>query len=188
MPSHLTAPPALEPVTLAEAKAHLRVLHADEDQLIGRLIEAARRRVESAAGLKLIQQGWSVYYDDWPDDGALELPLAPILAIADVKVHGEDGGAAVIDPAHYVADRFSRPPRLLLRPDRLWARPGRLANGVEVAVTAGFGAAAPDVPEPLRQAMLHLIAHAYANRGEAAALQAPLAFSGLIAPYRELRL
>lgn len=188
MPSILTTPPAVEPLSLAEAKAHLRVLHSDEDPLIGRLIESARRHAESATGLKFIEQGWSVYCDDWPTNGVIELPLAPVIAIADVKVYGEDNIAATIDPAHYYADRLSRPPRLVLRPDRIWARPGRIANGVEVALTAGFGAAGASVPEPLRQAMLQLIAHAYTHRGEDEAIHAPFAFAGLVVPFRETRL
>jgi uncharacterized phiE125 gp8 family phage protein len=188
MPSTLTTPPASEPLTLAEAKAHLRVLHADEDQLISELIKSARRQAESATGLRFIQQIWSVYYDDWPETGVIELPIAPVIAITDVKTYSEDSIAAVIDPAHYFADRLSRPPRLLLRPDRIWARPGRIANGIEVVVTAGFGATAASVPEPLRQAMLQLIAHRYTHRGEDEAAHAPFAFAGLIAPFREMRL
>lgn len=187
MHSILTVPPAAEPITLAEAKAHLRVTHADEDLLIGRLIVAARRIVESRTGLKLMSQGWSVFLDDWPGN-VIELPLAPLIALNDVVTYGDDDVAAAIGPEHYFADLGSRPPRLMLRGSRAWAKPGRIANGIEIKVTAGFGATAASVPEPLREAMLHALARWYAERGDTMDHGLPLAAAALIAPYREMRL
>ena len=188
MPSILTTPPALEPVSLAEAKAHLRVGHADEDGTIGKLIVAARRQAEAQTGLALISQGWSHFRDDWPEDGTVELPLAPVIALDTVKVFGEDDTAAMIDPAHYYVDRLSRPARLLLRGSRVWARPGRIGNGIEIALTAGFGTIATDVPEQLRQAILQLVAHWYEHRGNGEDAAAPLAVADLFAAFRARRL
>ncbi|MGQ0485725.1 MAG: head-tail connector protein [Hyphomicrobiales bacterium] len=188
MPSILTTPPAIEPISLAEAKAHLRVAHADEDVLIGRLIVAARRQAEAQTGLLLISQGWSHFRDDWPEDGSVELPQSPVIALGSIKVYGEDDVATVIDPAHYYIDRHSRPARLLLRGSRVWARPGRIGNGIEIALTAGFGAAATDVPEPLRQAILQLAAHWYEHRGNGEDAAQPLAVAQLFADFRQKRL
>lgn len=189
MPAILTSPPAIEPLTLAEAKAHLRVGHAGEDALIGTLIVAARWQVEAATGLRLIEQGWSVLADNWPGAGTFELPVAPLIAVGELNVYGEDDIAAAIDPAHYVVDRYSRPPRLVLRPDRVWVRPGRIANGIEITLTAGFGSAAGDVPVPLREAMLKLVAHWFAFRGdEQENRSVPASVSALLAPFRDMRL
>jgi uncharacterized phiE125 gp8 family phage protein len=187
MHSILTTPPSAEPISLAEAKAHLRVTHADEDQLISRLIVAARRLVEGHTGLKLMNQGWSVFLDDWPSQD-IPLPVAPLISLNDVVVYGDDNIPATIDPAHYYAVLGSRPPRLVLRSSRAWARPGRIANGIEIKLTAGFGASAAAVPEALREAMLHALAQWYAERGDTADQGLPLAASALIQPYREVRL
>ncbi|MBI2720363.1 MAG: phage head-tail connector protein [Rhizobiales bacterium] len=188
MPSILTAPPAIEPVTLAEAKTHLRVGQADDDEFIGTLIVAARRQIEAQTGLALVSQGWSYFRDAWPECGSVELPLAPLIAVTAVTVYGDDDTSAEIDPAHYYVDRASRPPRLVLRGSRVWPVPGRAGNGIEVALTAGFGTAASAVPEDLRLGLKQLIAHWFENRGTGREPDLPLTVSTVIARYREMRL
>lgn len=183
MPSIQTSPPATEPVTLAEAKAHLRVTHNADDAYITTLIKTARGSIEAQTGLGLISQGWSVFLDDWPEQGIIELPLAPVLDIADIKVHGEDETFAIIDPAHYYEDKVSRPARIILRGSRHWAAPGRAANGIEILLTIGFAS----VPEPLREAVLQLVGHWHETRGDDTADDRPLGVGQLIQPYRELR-
>jgi uncharacterized phiE125 gp8 family phage protein len=188
MKSILITPPALEPVTLAEAKAHLRIDDDAQDALIGTLIAAARRHVEAAAGLALIAQGWSHLLDRW-QSRTVELPLAPVMSINEVKVYGEDDEAALIDPSHYYADTAARPARLVLRCDRIWPPPGRAANGIEITVTAGYGEAASDVPKGLCTAILRLVAHWFENRGDdVLPANSPLGIDLLIQPFRELRL
>lgn len=188
MPSLLVTPPAIEPVTLAEAKAHLRITHSEEDALITALIGSGRRVVEARAGLMLIEQVWTIFADDWPADGVMELAVAPLSSIDELAVYGEDGTKAGIDPAHFYADLVSRPPRLMLRGSRVWAAPGRGLNGIAVTVKAGFGPLATDVPEPLRQAILLLVAHWYEHRGNGNPPPLPLTLDALLKPFRAVRL
>ena len=93
----------------------------------------------------------------------------------------------MIDPAHYVGDAASRPPRVLLRGSRQWPRPGRAVNGIGIRLRAGFGAAAEDVPQPLRQAILLLVTHFFAQRGDEAGGGLPLSLGALLDPYRLVR-
>jgi uncharacterized phiE125 gp8 family phage protein len=189
MKSILTNPPLAEPVTLAEAKAHLRLDGDAEDALLTKLIAAARRHVEAATGLALMAQGWSHFLDQGPDGPMVALPLAPVMSIDEVRIYGEDDEASLLDPAHYYGDLSARPARLVLRRDRLWPRPGRVANGIEIKVTAGFGEEAGDVPEDLRLAILRLVVSWFEHRGDdAPLLKAPIGLALLLQPYREMRL
>jgi uncharacterized phiE125 gp8 family phage protein len=188
MATTLVTAPASEPVSLAEAKAHLRVVHSDDDQLIASLITAARRVVEARTGLCLIAQDWMCFRDDWPEDGVIELPVAPLRAVEEIGVYGEDGQKAVIDPAHYIVDAASRPARVMLRGSRLWPRPGRVVNGIGIRAEAGFGPLPEDVPQPLRQAVLLLVAYVFAQRGEETGGGLPVNLGALLSPYRRVRL
>ena len=188
MPAILLAPPAAEPVTLAMAKAHLRIGHGDEDQLIAALIAAARRVAEARTGLCFVTQRWLCLFDGWPEDGVLTLPVAPLIAVTEVAVFAADGGKSVVGPELYETDLASRPPRIVRRAAASWPVPGRVVNGIGITVEAGYGATPAAVPEPLRQAVLLLAGHWYAHRGEDGAAELPPSVAALPAPYRQVRL
>src|SRR5262245_3919685 len=192
MPLILTSGPAVEPVTLAEAKAHLRVDGTAEDTLIASLIVTSRLHVEAAVGLALITQSWSWYLDAWPLGPALKLPLRPVQSIAAVRRYDENAAATTLDPATYFLDGAGAPPRLVRQGALPWPKPGRVANGIEVAFTAGYSPAADDVPAPIRQVILILVAHWYEHRSPlepgAPAEPLPDMVSELLAPYRMMRL
>lgn len=188
MPHIQTTPPSVEPLSLAEAKAHLRVTHADDDTYISTLINSARSTVEQFCGIVLLQQNWSVFLDAWPEQSVFALPIFPILQIADILIYGEDDVAATLDDAHYFLDAASKPCRLVLRQGRSFPAPGRRANGIEIKLNAGFGAAATAVPSQIKQAILIIIADWYASRGDVDAGELPLSARSLLAPYRTVRL
>jgi uncharacterized phiE125 gp8 family phage protein len=188
----LTVAPALEPVSLSQAKAHLRVDHDDEDALISSLVTAARVHIETGAGAAFITQQWRLVIDAWPVDGAVRLPLAPLQSIDEVLVRDADGVGEVLDAADYFVDAASNPPRLVAERGAGWPRPLQVASGIEILFTAGFGPAAGDVPQPLLQAVLLLVAHWYETRepvspdGSDGVI--PLTVNALVAPYRRARL
>ncbi len=191
MPLVLTSGPAAEPVTVAEAKAHLRVDGSPEDALIASLILTARLHIETSLGLALITQSWRLELDGWPNARAVELPIRPLQAITAVRVLDQDATATTLAPSTYIVDEASTPPRLV-PVNSGWPAPGRAAAGIEIDLTAGFGAGASDVPAPIRQALLMLVAHLYEHRQSidigSPATRMPAAARDLLQSYRMARL
>jgi len=164
MTAVLTSGPAVEPVSLSDAKAHLRVDMADEDTLISSLIAAARIHVEAYIHRVFITQTWSIYLDKWAQGRPLCLPISPVQSVTAINIYDEDNSFVVADPLNYVVDAASFPPRILWRGAGSVPRPGRELNGVEIVVTAGYGNDGAQVPQPIRQAILMLIAQWFEHR------------------------
>lgn len=187
----LMSGPAEEPVTVAEAKAHLRIDGSAEDVLIASLILTSRLHVEAAMGLALITQEWRLTLDRWPEGGEVRFPLRPIQSITSVSVARDDGAPVVVSDADYTLDGQALRPRLIPR-DASWPQPETRANGIEIQFTAGIGDEAEDIPQPIRHAILLLVAHWYEHRDPleigSAAAAIPAAVSDLLKPYREVRL
>jgi uncharacterized phiE125 gp8 family phage protein len=184
-----TTAPAVEPVTVAEAKAQLRIGHDSEDDFINGLIRAAREEVEARAGVAMIAQDWRLALDRWPRFGRVALLRHPVVEILSVTVYGTEGEASLVDPSTYEADLASRPARLFFttRPE-----PARILNGIEIDFSAGFGADAGAVPEGLKRAILMLVAHWYEFRAGFGPSDQPVSippeFERLISSYRRGRL
>jgi len=183
--------PALEPISLNEAKAWLKVDTSADDALIAALILSARIAVEQATRLQLITQSWRLVADHWPRRGraewrALAVPLAlsPVQAISSITLYDQYDVATIIDPATYRLDRSTALPRLIF--SQLPPVPQRLFQGIAIELTAGFGDAPTSVPEPLRQAIKLLISHYYVNRGDVNAPM-PVMVQALIGPFRRLK-
>ena len=190
MPSILLTGPAVEPVTLAEAKSHLRVAHDDDDDLIAALIAGSRIHVEMQTRRALITQAWRLTRDVWPDSGLLAVLPVPLLSLVAVRIYASDNTALTLDLAAFIVDKAAAP--ALLAFAHAPPTPGRAAAGIEIDITAGYGTTPASVPQPLRQAIRLLTAHWYENRGLATVANAiavlPATVAALIAPYRVLAL
>ncbi len=182
MPLELVTPPAIEPITLDEAKAHLKVDTTDDDALIGRLITAARARAEWHTGRAFVTQSWILWLDCWPCTGVVEIPLLPLQSVGSVTRYAIDDTPLVLDASLYQVDTASA--RVALKPGAVTV--GRAINAIAVAFTAGYGDGEDDVPALIRQAILDIIADLYANRGDTGG-ELPLSALALLAPYRMLK-
>ena len=188
----MIAAPAAEPISVAEAKAHLRIDADDEDALIASLIVTATTFVEKALARALITQDWSLYLDAWPRDGTIALPLAPVQEVTAVRVYDSGDMPTDVDEESYSVDTVSEPARLALSASGMQLLPARLLNAYEVAFTTGYGDEADDVPEPIRHALKLLVAHWFERRepvvlGEAPQ-EVPATVASLLLPYRQVRL
>lgn len=79
----LKTAPTIEPITLAEAKLHLRVDSADDNTLITALIITARQLAEREVRRAFITQTWQMYLDSAKAE--IEIPKPPLQSIESIK-------------------------------------------------------------------------------------------------------
>jgi len=189
MAKELITAPDVEPVTLDEAKRHLRISSDSDDLYVSALITAAREMVESFTERALISQSWEIYLDEFPTGNPtyeVEMPLPPLSAVASVKYYDSDDQLQTLSSDEYHVDTKRKPGRLVAVDD--WPDTYDRPNAVTIAFTAGYGASGDTVPTPIKQAILLLIGEMYENREETivgvSASQLPLTAERLLFPYR----
>jgi uncharacterized phiE125 gp8 family phage protein len=91
------APPAAEPVGLAEAKDYLRIGGDGEDGLVTSLIAGARERTEALAGVAMISRMLRVTMHGWPrgmvERRTVDLPVRPADELVAARVFDAYGDA-----------------------------------------------------------------------------------------------
>ena len=189
-----------EPVTLAEAKLHLRVDVTDDDVLIGAMISAARDMVERYTSRTLIYTAYRMTMDMWTWD--IELPRSPAVEAAANLVTGIAYATPRIrywdndyvqQTITYADDDFellldNNPPLLVLPPSTIWPITAPLQRGaIEIDWIAGYGAASTSVPQLLRLAILMLVAHWYEHREAVGSFgnEVPLAVDSVLRLYSD---
>lgn len=155
-------PPSAEPVTLVEAKSHLREDGDGQDTLIESLITAARELVEGSTGRVLMPCVIRQYFDEFDECGYLRLSPVPVRSIASIAYLDTNGDEQELDQADCGVDVVSEPARLEI-PNAGWPATYDVINAVWVNVNAGYADAA-SVPRALKQAILLLVGHWYENR------------------------
>lgn len=174
----LVTPPAVEPITTDEAKAHLNVSGTSKDTYIGTLVATARRQIERYLNRALITQSWKVYYNRWKHEmlipfGNLQVEtyaVGPpeVLASPLVKYYDINGTQQTLTENDFYWVVTNTDPGRIVRkydatfPELQHGRP----DAIEIAFTAGYGAAASAIPEDIKHGMKLLIGNYYENRSD----------------------
>jgi uncharacterized phiE125 gp8 family phage protein len=183
----LITPPTVEPVSLAEAKLHLRVDFDDDDALIESLISAARVAAETLTGRQICTARWMRTLDGFPYS-SLHLHRCPVQSVVEISYQDQLGQWQTLDPSIYVSDLTSEPARITPRFGNTWPITLSQIGVVRVVFDAGYGTPS-DVPEGLKSWIKLRIGSLYAHREEMSILSKgridPLPFvDGLLDPYR----
>lgn len=182
--------PALDPISLAEAKAHLRVEIASDDALIAGLILSARQWVETYCRRALMTQTLDYKFGSWP--ACIVLPRPPHQSVTSVSYVDPAGATQTLSASLYQTDLSdaSLAGRIMPAYGQSWPslRLG-VFNAVTVRYVAGYGSNPGDVPYPIRQAILLLVGHLYESR-EAINIgnivnELPFSVRALLDPYRD---
>lgn len=167
----VTGAPAEEPVTTAEAKAHLRIDIDDEDALLDGYLLVAREQCELMARRALVTQTLQLSLACWPYGDCIQLPRPPLQSVTSVAYTDSDGNAGTMPSGDYIVDAASEPGRLILGYGKSWPS-ATLQPGPSIVITyvAGYGDAA-DVPQRYKQAIELMAGHFFENREEVVVLQ-----------------
>jgi uncharacterized phiE125 gp8 family phage protein len=158
--------PVVEPISLAEAKSHLRIdadFDADDLYVMG-LVTAARWHVETVCDRTLIRSQWQMKLDTFPS-WDIELPRPPITT-GDIVVTyiPSDGIYSPVTFTNFREDRDATPAVIRPQWNRTWPPCRGAENDVTITYWAGYGDSGKSVPRPAVHAMLMMIGHWFTNR------------------------
>jgi uncharacterized phiE125 gp8 family phage protein len=160
----LIDPPLVEPVTLAEAKAQLRVDFNDDDAIIGRLISTAVAFTDAkgALGKAMITQKWRQYVGT--DPGVVRLLINPVQTVTAIRFFDPDGNEQFDNVQNYSVFATNGFTIIQPKPGFDWPETENRPDAIGVEYEAGYGDAPSDVPQTVRHALMMLIAHWYERR------------------------
>jgi len=170
---------ALPVVTMSEAQAYVRIETGEEEAVLAGLIRTASALCEEFIKQVVIARDFAA---DVAASGAWErLPLTPIRSLAGAEAVDSGGTTTALSAADYSVDIDSSGDGWV----RMTGNPG--LSRIRVSGSAGMADAENDVPEPIRQGVLRLVAHLFTAR-DGAGGEPPAAVTALWRPYRRMRL
>ena len=162
MSRKLITAPAVEPISVADAKLHLRVDSSSEDALISLMIQAAREECENEIRRALITQTWEKYLDSFP--AAIELFYPPLQSVTSISYVDAAGNAQTLAGTEYTVDDKQEPAWIVPADLKFWPLTRCVINAVTVRFVCGYGSADTAVPKAIRNWLLIRIGDLFLNR------------------------
>lgn len=183
--------PVAEPITLEEARLHLRVdtegspAESVDDPLITGWISAAREHCEKYTGLILAER---LYEGRENLIGSLYIPTSPVIDIQEITYLDDDGVLQTVDPSVYELDASDpQLPVVKLQRNQQWpsSNEGRIVFGAGY-IAPGSSPAYLAMPFAIKAAILLMLGHLYENREATTAenlIELPLGVKALLRPH-----
>lgn len=167
----LITPPATTPVSLTEAKTHLRIDGTNDDAAIAAYIEAATKATEAFLGRALVDQTWQLVLDSFPTgiDLEIKIPKPPLIAVTSIVYDDSNGQEQPLTPDNYFVDNVSEPGWVVPASGSLsWPAPIAAINSVRINFRAGYldnnSPPANIVPGDIKSAILLTIGTLFEQR------------------------
>jgi uncharacterized phiE125 gp8 family phage protein len=170
MKTSLVTAPAAEPVSLADAKLHLRIetAYTADDTYITALLSLAREYVELVTNRKLITQTWKYYPEDWPCRDYIDVPHGKLQSVTSVVYYDSDGTATTMPSSDYIVESATDPGRIVLAYGESWPSATLYpSNPIHIQFVCGYGLAGSTVPTPIIQAIKIMVSDMYEQRESA---------------------
>lgn len=152
---------ATEPVTLAQAKAHLNVIGTGDDALITALITSAREAAEAACGRALAPQTLEMALVAFPGtDGAIALEKGPVATISSVKYTDTAGVEQTITSTAYALSLYGFSNKIAPTYGNYWPTAQDIPDAVRIRYVTGY----VTCPEAARSWILLQIGAMYEHR------------------------
>ena len=181
----VVTPPSGSVVDLAVVKAHLRVTHDTEDNLIGSLVEAAATNVEQRTNRLLRERTLDLRARAFPI-GPIVLPVGPLASVTEVAYLAtvDQTDETVLDDSAYTVVKGDNLLPRVVRADSWPGIDAVLAERFPVRVRAVLGYEPADIPKPMVQALLLVVGEWYETREDAPlGAYVQRATDSLLAPY-----
>lgn len=131
-------PPAVEPITLADAKARMKIDDTTDDGTLKSLITQAREECEDWQKKKYITQVLEGYIDHFCHEIEFR-DCSPVQSVTSIKYTDSGGTEHTVDPAIYELDDVSFVNQMRLRYGQMWPTAVlKTVNPIAIRFIAGY--------------------------------------------------